>query len=239
MLDQVAVVTGASSGIGKAIALSLAEQGARICLIGRKRETLEEIAKAAGNGSSKARVYEADLTRDQDIHALASYLERDFGRVDVLAHSAAEIRHGEQASATVEEFDLQYRTNVRGPYLLTQLLLPLLRVGPGQIVFVNSSAGLKAPAGAGAYAATKHALRAIADSLRDEVNGQGVRVLSVFPGRTATPRTAELFAREGKCYRPELLLQPEDVASMVVHAMALPRTAEVTEFSIRSLRKSY
>ena len=89
------------------------------------------------------------------------------------------------------------------------------------------------------FAATQHALKAIADHLREEVNADGVRVISVFPGRTATSRQAALYAREGRPYQPELLLQPEDVASVVVHALALPRTAEVTNVSIRPTLKSY
>src|ERR1700741_1963961 len=121
-----------------------------------------------------------------------------------------------------------YRSNVRGHYALTQALLDLLRKQKGQVVFINSSAGLRSPATVGQFSATQHAFRAMADSLRDEVNSDGVRVLSVYPGRTATPRMAALFANEGRPYRPELLMQPEDIAVMVSQALSLPRTAEVT-----------
>lgn len=237
--DQIALVTGASSGIGKAIALALAAEGASLFLIGRKLETLSEVANAAVGLSVTAQSIRADLTQDVDIHALVGELHRSAGRVDVLVHCAGEIHHGDHAGAKVQNLDLQYRANVHAPYLLTQALLPLMRVGPGQIVFINSSAGLKARAGNGQFSATQHALRGIADSLRDEVNGDGIRVLSVYPGRTATPRMAALYAREGKPYRPERLMQPEDVASMVVHAVTLPRTAEVTEIAIRPMQKSY
>jgi NADP-dependent 3-hydroxy acid dehydrogenase YdfG len=103
------------------------------------------------------------------------------------------------------------------------------------VVFINSTAGLVARAGVAQYAATKHALRAMADSLREEVNADGVRVLSVFLGRTATPLQAALHEREGRRYRPERLVQPADVASLVVHALTLPRTAEVTDLTIRPL----
>ena len=82
-------------------------------------------------------------------------------------------------------------------------------------------------------------MKAIADSLREEVNADGIRVLSVFPGRTATPRMERLFREEGRAYRPELLLQPRDVAAIVIHALKMPRTAEVTEISIRPCAKSY
>jgi NADP-dependent 3-hydroxy acid dehydrogenase YdfG len=237
--DKIAVVTGASSGIGKAIALALASEGAQVCLVGRKLDTLEEVAKSAQQHSSRARACRADLTRDEDIHALATELQRNGGRVDVLVHCAGEIHHAEHAEASVTDFDAQYRSNVRGPYLLTQSLLPLLRVASGQIVFINSSSGLRARACSGQFAATQHAMKAIADSLREEVNADGIRVLCVFPGRTATPRTEQLFREERKAYRPELLMQPEDVASMVVHSLKMPRSCEVTEISIRPLFKSY
>ena len=128
---------------------------------------------------------------------------------------------------------------MRAPYLLTQRLLPLLEVTPGQIVFVNSSAGLSARPGVGQFAATQHAVRAMTDALRAEINPRGIRVLSVFPGRTATPRQARLHERDGRAYQPELLMQPEDVASMIASALRLPRTAEVTDISMRPLLKSY
>ena len=238
MHNQIALVTGASSGIGKAIALAFAAEGAALLLVGRKLDTLTEVADAAGP-PAKAQAIRADLTHDAEIHAIAAQLQRSVGRVDVLVHCAGEIHHGDHTQARVENLDQQYRSNVHAPYLLTQALLPLLRVGPGQIVFINSSAGLKARAGNGQFSATQHALRAIADSLRDEVNSEGVRVLSVYPGRTATPRMAALYVREGKPYRPERLMQPEDVASMVMYAVTLPRTAEVTEIAMRPMQKSY
>jgi NADP-dependent 3-hydroxy acid dehydrogenase YdfG len=237
--DRVAIVTGASSGIGRAIALALAAQGALANLVGRNTKSLEPVLQAARKDSPRSRLYQMDLTRDDDVRGLVAEVERDHGRLDVLVHSAGWIHHSEHECASVSEFDSLYRANVRGPYLLTQLVLPLLRVGSGQIVFINSSSGLKARARAGQFSATQHAMKAVADSLRDEVNADGIRVLSVFPGRTATPRTERLFHQEGKAYRPELLMQPEDVATMVVHVLNLPRSAEVTEIAMRPLYKSY
>ena len=147
--------------------------------------------------------------------------------------------YGKVEDTPVERFDELYAANLRGPYLLTQRCLPLLKSSRGQVVFINSSTGLAAPAAVGVFAATQHALKAIADALRDEVNEAGVRVLSVFPGRTATPRMLARYATEGRVYQPELLLQPGDVASVVVSSLALPRTAEVTNVSIRPQAKSY
>ena len=104
---------------------------------------------------------------------------------------------------------------------------------------MNSTVGLEARAGVGQYASTQHALRAIADALRAEVNSDGVRVLTVYLGRTATARQKRIFQLEGRQYTPELLMQPEDVAHMVMAAIRLPRTAEVTEIRMRPLVKSY
>jgi len=98
--------------------------------------------------------------------------------------------------------------------------------------------GVHARANVGQYAATKHALKAMADSLRDEVNPAGVRVLSVFAGRTATPMQQTIYRLEKKAYDAQLLLQPEDIASVVIHTLTLPRTAEVTDIHIRPLVKS-
>jgi len=98
---------------------------------------------------------------------------------------------------------------------------------------------VRARAMSGQFSATQHALRAMADALREEVNPSGVRVLSLFPGRTATPRMKALYAAEQKPYRPEVLMQPEDVATMIIQALCLPHTAEVTEIHMRPLQKSY
>jgi NADP-dependent 3-hydroxy acid dehydrogenase YdfG len=133
--------------------------------------------------------------------------------------------------------DRQYRINVRAPYMLTQALLPMLKSRRGQIVFINSSAGLNARANVSQYAATKHALKAVADSLREEINAEGLRVLSVYPGRTATPMQADVHTMEGRAYRPDRLMQPEDVAAVVINALSLPSSAEVTDIHVRPLIK--
>ena len=236
--NQIAIITGASSGIGKAVTLGLAAEGVKTCLLGRKLETLEAIAKLASKSAPQTLCYQVDLTADKDVRKIADLIQQDVGHVDILVHSAGVIFFGRLESATIEDFDQQYRTNVRAPYALTQALLPLLRSRKGQIVFINSSAGLNASANVGQYAATKHALKAVADSLRHEVNAEGLRVLSIYPGRTASPMQEAVFKMEGKEYRPELLMQPEDLASVVISALALPRSAEVTDINVRPLIKS-
>jgi NADP-dependent 3-hydroxy acid dehydrogenase YdfG len=235
---MLAVVTGASSGIGRAIALELAAQGAGVWLLARHAAALDETAVEVRRAGGRAWSFPLDVSRDIDPRQLLDRLRTEGGGLDILVHSAGTHSAGPIADAALAELDKHYRVNVRGPYALTQLLLPLLRARRGQIVFVNSSVGLQARAGVGGYAASKHALKAIADALREEVNADGVRVLSVYPGRTATPTQAAIHAEEGKAYRPERLMQPDDVAAVVVHALTMQRTAEVTDISLRPMQKS-
>jgi NADP-dependent 3-hydroxy acid dehydrogenase YdfG len=233
-----ALVTGASRGIGHAIARALAQRGARVCLVARDPEGLNAVARELP-AFPPLLILPTDLTADSGIDALVGEVTSQLDRLDVLVHAAGVVSHGPQESLPVGELDRQYRANVRAPFVLTQRLLHLLKRASGQVVFINSTLGTESRANVGPYAATKHALKALADSLRAEVNAAGVRVLSVYPGRTATPRQAELFRAEGRVYDPKLLLQPEDIADIVLAAITLPRTAEVTDIRIRPMIKSY
>lgn len=234
LAGKIAVVTGASSGVGRAIALALSRQGVELCVVGRNPVILAETAAQA-----KAISFEIDLAVENDFQSLVEHLKGKRAGLDILIHSAGVIHQDSLRQARIEDFDAQYATNVRAPYRLTQCLLPFLTAARGQVVFINSTAGLAAKRpDIGQYAATKHALKAVADSLREEVNPKGVRVLSVYLGRTATPMQAALHQREGRPYRPEVLLQPNDIASMIIQIFKLPPTAEVTDISIRPMIKS-
>ena len=237
LTNNVALVTGASSGVGRAVALACAKAGLHVCLVGRNLDTLERVATEARSAASRIVCCRADLAQDKDIRAIKDCITENFQRVDLLVHSAGIIVHGTIAKAPVEEFDRQYQLNVRCQYLLTQELLPWLKTSQGQVVFVNSSLGMSAREGVGQYAATKHALKALADSLRDEVNEDGIRVLSVFLGRTATPMQASVHRIHNKEYRPERLIQPDDVAGVILHALQLPKSAEVTDVHLRPMQK--
>jgi NADP-dependent 3-hydroxy acid dehydrogenase YdfG len=234
---KVAVVAGASRGIGRAIARALARCGATLCLVGRDRDALAETRD--GMPEHASHVLTADLTIDDEVRRVSQFVAGRLKRADILVHSAGLYIRGALSSASIDDFDRLYRANVRAPYLLTQDLVSLLIANHGQIVFINSTQALKTTAELSQYGATQHALTGIADSLRDELNADGVRVLSVYTGRTATPRTERLYRQQGTPYRPELLMQPGDVADAVVNALLLPRTAEVTEIRLRPLLKSY
>jgi NADP-dependent 3-hydroxy acid dehydrogenase YdfG len=231
-----ALVTGASSGIGRAIAIALGTRGARIALIGRNRDALAAVAAAIRDGGGQAQTFMLDLTDDSAVRELAAQVRQTWGALDVLVHSAGMYAAATHTAMPVETLDELYRVNVRAPYLLTQALLPELAARQGQIVFINSTAGLQTRGGVSQYAATKFALRALADGLRDEVRPQGVRVMSIYPGRTASPMQETVMAIEGRAYQPERLAQPEDVAASVLGALELPRTAMISDLTIREMQ---
>jgi short-subunit dehydrogenase len=235
---RTAVVTGGGSGIGAALALALAKEGAGLHLIGRRLEPLEAVASEAREIGVPAKCHCADLSIASGQIDLIRRLEQDLPQLDFLIQSAAAHSMGPIEEGNLAELDALYHTNVRAPYVLAQSLLPKLKDRQGQIVFINSSSGVAAKPMFAQYDATKHALKAIADSLRGEVNPHGVRVLSVYLGRTATEMQAQIHKKEGKPFRPELLLQPTDVASVIMNALLLPPTAEVTDVHIRPMIKT-
>jgi NADP-dependent 3-hydroxy acid dehydrogenase YdfG len=235
----VAVVTGATGAIGRAIASRLISSGATVYAIGRTRETLDELCRTTEWPLQRLHPCAVDLGDEDDVERFGRRALVREGRIEVLVHAAGAIALDDFADASVSDFDRQYRVNVRAPFRLTQMLLPQLIAAGGQVVFLNSTAGLRVSRKAALYGATKHAVRALADSLRDEVNQSGVRVMSVFLGRTASPMQAGVHRDEGRPYDPGKLLQPEDVASVVMNALELPRTAEVTDVCIRPFVKSY
>jgi short-subunit dehydrogenase len=235
-LNGVAVVTGASGGIGRAMARALARPGMSLFLTGRDAGRLRSCARDVEAAADRVFTYAADLARDEGIRGLLERVGAEAGRTDVLVHAAGSLSLGSIADATGEELDEQARVNLRAPFLLSQAFLPLLRESLGQVVFVNSSAALQPGTDNVLYAATKSALRSLADGFRSYVNASGIRVLSVFPGRTATAMQEAVHSFEARSYEPEDLLQPDDVAEIVTASLGLPRTAEVTEIMIRPMR---
>jgi NAD(P)-dependent dehydrogenase (short-subunit alcohol dehydrogenase family) len=231
------LITGASGAIGGAIADALAAEKAHLFLTGRHEERLAAAAaRARLAGAERVEAFAADLTQDAELSLLVDRVLDAFSGVDLLIHSQGLFLGGAMAEASIEHLDRQYRTNLRSPYLLTQQLLPSLKERQAQVVFINSSSGYaEARPSYGAYSATKHALRAVADSLRGEVNPHGVRVLTVFPGRTASPMQQEVHRYEGREYDPDRWIKPEDVAGSVVHALSLPYTAELTDLHLRPM----
>ena len=231
MASGYAVVTGASGAIGSSIARACANAGFELCLVCRNEEAVTALVNEYG-----ARVITGDLAQTTDLERLAHALQ-DLKEATLLVHAAGRFHQGGVAEVSVEDLDSLFAVNVRAAYVLTRALARTLRSTQGQIVFLNSSAGVRSPrVDNGPYALTKYALRALADAVRAEENAHGVRVVSVYPGRTAGRLQAQLHAAEGRPYVPGSLMQPDDVATVIMNTLALPRTAEVTDVHIRPMR---
>jgi short-subunit dehydrogenase len=227
------VVTGASSGVGRAIALAFGDCAESVALIGRDSARLTEAAAEVRARGAQADCFEADLAEQGQVQELAQKLAQRYPAVSVLVHSAGVFASASVESGTVEALDRALAVNLRAPYQLTRELLPALTAGHADIVFVNSSVVGQRRAGISAYAASKQGLLAVADSLRQEVNPLGMRVLSVFLGATATPMQEAIYGQSRRPYDPTILLQPEQVAHIVLAATQTPRGAEVTDIHIR------
>jgi NAD(P)-dependent dehydrogenase (short-subunit alcohol dehydrogenase family) len=217
---KTALIIGATGGMGKAIAQKLIQQGMKVYGVGRRNDFP---AGCVG--------IQIDITSDAGRESLFQVLAKE-EKLDVLIHSAGILLE----SHDIEDLDIQYNTNFRAPYIITRKFFPLLSSAKGQVVFINSMAGLAIHRSElEQYAITKYALRAFADSFRIEANAKGIRVLSLYPGRVATPMLESLYEQEGRLYEPNLLLQPEDVVATIAFVLALPPTAEVTELTIRAM----
>ena len=236
--ERIAVVAGATGAVGGAVARRLAAEGASLVLLGRDRARLAVAAGELEGAGGVIRTVAGDLTEAAVIDAAGAESESLGDGIDLLVHAAGAFRAGAFETAPAGDLDLQLAVNARAPYLLTRRLLPGLRRRGGLVVFVNSTAGLVAAgAGSAAYAASKHALRALADALRAEVNADGVRVLSVYPGRTRSRMQQEVCRGLGQHYDAERFLDPVDVASAIVEAAALPQSAEVVDLRLRPALK--
>jgi NAD(P)-dependent dehydrogenase (short-subunit alcohol dehydrogenase family) len=232
---RTALVTGASGGIGRAIALAWAAQGGSLALVGRDGGALAEAAReAVAAGGARAEAWVADLAKVASVRALPERVRAEFGGLHALVHAAG-LYAADGADAA--ETSLLWQVNAHAPLALSLGCRELLRESEGEIVFVNSSVVAGPAPGLAGYAASKRALAAIADSLRASFNAEGIRVLSVYPGRTATRMQRRVYELEGRTYRPERLLQPEDVASAVLNALLLPRSGEITDLHIRPFLK--
>lgn len=223
MTDRpLALITGASRGIGAAVARAIAETHS-LLLGGRDAAALDALAGELPH----ARPWPVDLADDAALAAAVAGVDR----LDVLVHSAGVARVGPLSSAPAELWRSTYEINVVAVAESTRLLLPALRAARGHVVLINSGAGRTANPGWGPYAASKFALRAYADVLRGEE--PDLRVTSVFPGRTATDMQRVVRADEGGEFEPDRYLRPESVAAAVRSAVLAPPDAHITEVVVR------
>ena len=206
------LVTGAASGIGAAVADRLSERGDRVIRVTRDLVDLAD-------GVAVAR-WASDLAADLDL-------------LDSVVHCAGTVDLATVAELDPEVWQRHLAVNLTAPAILTGPLLPALRAAGGTVVFVNSSAGLTANARWSAYAASKFGLRALADSLRAEEAGNGVRVTTLFPSRTATPMQERVHEQEGRTYDASRWISVDTVAASILHVLDLPADATVPELVIR------
>jgi NAD(P)-dependent dehydrogenase (short-subunit alcohol dehydrogenase family) len=234
-----ALVTGGGSGIGRALAHALLDAGARVMITGRRVDALAETLATHPRGDALGVACRADLETDAGIARVAAQVIDALGRLDMLVHNAARYEPGRVDAQPAQALDAHMALNVRAPYALTQALLQHLEQAQGEIAFINSTVvhnPQPAPELAH-YVASKKALQAYADALRAHVNPLGIRVLSIYVGRTATPMQERVAAAAQQAYAPERLLQPSDVARAVLNAFAMPRTAEITDLTVRPMKK--
>jgi len=220
------LVTGAGSGMGAVLAERLLERGDSLVLLARSAERAHDLRADLPD----ATVLVADLADPAAVEAVADSLPET---LDSVVHVAGVVDLGRLYEQATEAWQTQLTVNLLGPAVLTRLCLPALRAARGTVVFVNSSAGLVANPHWSAYAASKFGLRALADSLRAEEQEHGVRVTTVYPGRTATPMQQKVHAQEGKDYDASDWIDPGTVAGAILHVLDLPGDATVTDLTIR------
>jgi len=222
------LITGAGSGIGAAVARRLLDRGDQIVLLARDAGRAREIAGSFPGASTIV----GDLAQPGRLSwALSKQALPD--RIDSIVHAAGVVDLGPVADLPATLWERQLAVNLVGPAELTRLLLPLLRMQKGRVVFVNSGAGLHAHADWSAYAASKHGLKALADSLRAEEAEHGVRVTSIYPGRTATPMQERVHQQEGRDYDASRFITADSVATTILTALDLPDDAALTDLTIR------
>lgn len=186
---KVAVITGGNSGIGLATAKRLQEEGAQVVIAGRSQKTLDEAAKALGNGVLAIR---ADVSKLEDIDKIYAAVEKKYGKIDVLFVNAGVAKFARYSETTEAIYDDNFSTNVKGAYFTIQKAIPHLNDG-ASIILNTSVAGIKGTEGISAYAATKAALRSLARTSAGELVSRGIRVNAVAPGPIVTP----IFGRTG------------------------------------------
>lgn len=221
---RVAVVTGGAAGIGREIALGLARAGARVCVLGRELAQLRETVELAGNDAAIL-FLQCDVGSLSEIEGVVDFIERFDRPVDILVHAeGVQVRGGIEHGA-VNDLDEQYLVNVRGPYLMSQRLLAQLRAGGGHVVFVNPAPAATNTGAVdfGQFAVTTEAVRSLADTLRREVQAEGVRVTSIRPEAPTSDLAAGAV----------VALSPGDVAQSVLHVVQVPAQVEITDIQLR------
>ncbi|MGX7872293.1 SDR family NAD(P)-dependent oxidoreductase [Mesorhizobium sp. ORM6] len=238
LAGKVALVTGASSGIGEATAAALADAGAKVAIAARRADRLEALAARIESAGGAALRIEADVTRNDDVTAMVGKVVAEWGRLDILVNNAGVMLLSPAAEAALEDWRHMVELNLLALMGATKAALPHLRAARGHIVNVSSVAGRVANPGASGYAATKFGVVGFSESLRREVYADKVRVTVIEPGLVRTELGDHITNAASKAGLDQRLatmeaLTAEDVAAAILYAVTQPARVNVNEIVIR------
>lgn len=242
-MTTVALITGASSGLGRATALLLAEKGISVALVARRGDLLEQLQQEIQQAGGIAEYYVTDVADEANAAAASQWALSTFGYVDILVNNAGIIRPGTVVDQSPDEWRETFNINMLAPMYLSQNLLPVMRErGKGHIVNVSSNAAKMAGGmGQSAYGMSKHALNVLSSSLRKENQAFGIRVTVIEPGTTTSDIAASITdeARREvmtKHMTQETNMEPEDIAAAIYYTISQPERVNVSEIWITPTR---
>jgi 3-oxoacyl-[acyl-carrier protein] reductase len=234
---KVAIITGASSGLGAATASALAREGAVSVLIARRESALKEMVERIRKDGHEAAYFAGDAGEEEDAARIVREVEKRYGRIDVLVNNAGVGYRGLIEDLEVSRFDEMMKTNVRGSYLSTKYALPVMKERKsGYIIYISSGAGKNGIAEMSGYCASKFALMGLSESVALEAKPFDVKVSVICPGSTNT----EFHGRIGSEPTEEsraAMIQPEDIAETIVHLLVTPGRYWVFEVTTRAFLK--
>ncbi len=229
--NKVAIVTGAGRGIGKAIALNLAQEGTHLALIARTEREIAATAFACEQYGVTAKYYPFDLTQISRIPWLVEQIKRDFKEINILINDAGRYEEADPIDSNLKEWDKTLDLNFKAIYHLTQEVLKIFPENrEAAVINISSISGLTTTSGGEIYNSSKAALRSYAGCLYEDVRERGIKVTTIYPGYVNTSMTAEDKLDHDK------MIQPEDIASAVNWALKIPETACPTDITIRPQR---
>ena len=241
---KVVVITGASSGLGAAAARLLASQGARLVLGARRRELIDALAAELGRNGPPALAVATDVTDRAQVQALVDAALRTHGRVDVMLNNAGVMPLSPLERLKVEDWDRAIDVNIKGVLYGIAAVLPAMKAQQsGQIINVSSVAGHKVGAGSAVYSATKFAVRALTEGLRQEVKPYGIRTTVLSPGAVTSELPASVtepdIAQRMQSFYHAIAIPPDSFARAVAYAMCQPPDVDVNEIVFRPTRQDF